>query len=75
MSGKPKTTLSLVLKPFTVPNFVIVEGPPGSRDEGFRRLPSYPLSAVDPLTLAQMCEEFRRAVFVKAGHPLPEAQL
>lgn len=58
-----KTTIEVTLKPFTVPNFVVVESMPGK--DGL------PLSALDSLTLDRMCSEFRIAVFKKAGKEQP----
>lgn len=63
--------IRIQLKPFTVPNFVIAEGRINPRQEGFKKLPSYPLSELSSETLDEMCAEFRRGVFAKAGKPLP----
>ena len=63
--------LKLKLKPFTVPNFVIGEGQVASRQEGWAQNPPYPLSYLDSETLLELCNEFKRAVFKKAGLPEP----
>ena len=64
--------MKIKIKPFTVPNFVIldIDGLSYSRAEG---MPSFPLSAVDPNELSNMCSSFRRGCFLKAGFadPLP----
>lgn len=60
-----KTTIEIELKPFSVPNFVIV----ASTGDGETR--SYPLSAIDAQTLDRMCSDFRHAVFKQAGKEMP----
>lgn len=63
--------MKIKLRPFTVPNFAIQVAGPVRRQDGFRESPSYPLSEVDAETLARMCDDFRAAVFAKAGKPDP----
>lgn len=65
-------SIEMKLKPFSVPNFVIVEEPPRLRQEGFKQPRSIPLSEVPVATLEAMCAEFRAAVLAKSGN---EAQL
>lgn len=60
-------SIKVKLKPFRVPNFVIQEVPPGKRQDGYISAPSYPLSLLSAETLSEMCDEFRRGVFEKAG--------
>lgn len=62
---KIKATIEVTLRPFTVPNFVLCERP----DDGPE--PCYPLSEVDAITLDRLCNEFRDAVFAKAGKQQP----
>jgi hypothetical protein len=64
-------TMKIQLRGFTVPNFVLQVMPEGKRQDGWKEAPSYPLSEVDAETLAAMCEEFREAVFAKAGKKDP----
>lgn len=59
--------VKLQLKPFTVPNFVLVEGSPRPRQEGFREGRKFRLSELDESTLEEMCNEFRASVMAKAG--------
>lgn len=66
-----KATLEVTLKPFTVPNFVLVEEAPVSRGEGFSPSEGIPLSALDSLTLDRLCNQFRAEVFKKAGKEQP----
>lgn len=60
-----KASLEVVLKPFTTPNFVLMEtkvsGEPAS----------VPLSVVDASTLDRLCDKFRDEVFRKAGKEQP----
>ena len=58
---------------FTVPNYVLQEMPPGSRQAGFTEGPKYALSDVDAEDLASLCEHFRSEVFRKAGKADPRA--
>jgi CRISPR/Cas system endoribonuclease Cas6 (RAMP superfamily) len=60
------------LQPFTVPNFVLVKPRLGFRQEGITEAPKFALSELDEQTLEQLCAEFRRAVFAKAGKAVTE---
>lgn len=66
-------TIALTLKPFTVPNFVLVETPPGLRQDGAHQLPSIPLRDLPRETLEQLCAQFRESIMQKAGHIIPAA--
>jgi hypothetical protein len=61
-----KATLEMELKPFGTPNFAVAERHEPGDDER-----SFPLSLLDPYTLERMCDEFRTAVFKKAGKQRP----
>jgi hypothetical protein len=63
--------MKLKLQPFTVPNYVVAEMQPGLKQDGIKEAPKWPLRDVDPDTLAELCDEFRRAVFLKAERPDP----
>ncbi len=56
-------TMPFKLKPFTTPNFVIVDMPP----TGGREATSIPLKDLDEATLHLLCDQFIRDVFIKAG--------
>ena len=64
--------IKLKLKPLSVPNFVIAESRPSTRQEGWKESSSFPLSDLDAETLNEMCNEFRRNVFAKAGIEPPK---
>ena len=66
-----EATLKVALRPFTVPNFVLVETVPGKREDGVQDGPKCRLEDLDSLTLEALCDEFRDAVFVKAGKGRP----
>ena len=66
-----KAKLEVDLKPFTVPNFAIIEQPPKPRQEGLVENPGIPLREIDSFTLYKMCEEFKSSVFKKAGKEMP----
>lgn len=65
--------IRIKLKSFTVPNFVIAVGVPREPQEGWQEEPKFPLSELEPEVLAEMCDDFRRAVFEKAGKADPTA--
>lgn len=54
------------LRPFTVPNFVIPVPAQVKRQDGFQSVPGIPLHELSPETIAEMCDEFRVAVFAKS---------
>ncbi|MFA6132518.1 MAG: hypothetical protein WC869_00725 [Phycisphaerae bacterium] len=54
-------------KPFMVPNFVTLDLAGCVHEE-----PTVPLKAVDAETLSKMCDEFRAAIFKKAGKKDPK---
>lgn len=58
-------TIEQKLKPFGTPNFVIIEQPPGRRQDGFKEAPSIPLRDVPEQVLLQMCEDFKQEVLRK----------
>lgn len=66
-----KAKIEIELKPFNIPNFAIAERHEPGDDER-----SFPLALIDANTLDRMCEDFRNAVFKKAGKQQPpmEAQ-
>ena len=55
------------LQPFGVPNYVLIEGKPRVRQDGFKETPKYHLSELDSAILTQLCDRFRDEVFKKAG--------
>ncbi len=69
-----KTTIEIKLKPFTVPNFVLVDEDRRLRQEGVIESRNFHLSEIDECTLSKMCNDFRNEVFKKAGkNPPPES--
>ena len=62
-----KATIEIKLKPFTVPNFVMVDEQPKERQEGFSEGRKYALSELDAETLDALCWKFKQEVFAKAG--------
>ena len=67
-----KVNIEVKLKPFQVPNFVLVEPTPGRRDEGMKEPSKFHLSDLDSDSLAKLCDEFRKQVFAKAGKTEPD---
>lgn len=66
-------TIPLVLRPFTVPNYVTVEMPPGRREEGLKPSPTFALTQLPPEVLDQLCNQFRMNVFDQAEQRDPRA--
>lgn len=66
-----KTTIEIKLKPFAVPNFVLVEEQPKERQEGFSEGRKYALNELDAETLESLCWKFKQEVFAKAGKQVP----
>lgn len=66
-----EVNITVKLRPFNVPNFVLTEPEPKPRQEGFSESPKYALCDLDPSTLEKLCEEFTQAVFEKAGKQRP----
>lgn len=66
-----KAKIELQVRPFTVPNFVIAENPNPDAAGEFTKEGGFPLSMIDANTLDRMCDEFRDAVFKKAGKSPP----
>jgi hypothetical protein len=58
------------IKPFGVPNFVLLQIRDGDRNDGFTSSPSISIADVPVETLEELCAEFRREVFKKAGKEL-----
>jgi hypothetical protein len=62
-----KVNIKLEIVPFTVPDDVALKGPPALRQDGFKPLQRYPLSALDYDSLSELCSNFRKEIFKKAG--------
>ena len=63
---------SFTLLPFTVPDNVALKGEPRRRQDGFERQTVMPLADVSEGSLSDLCKQFRRDVFRKAGKIDPE---
>jgi hypothetical protein len=61
--------MKLKLKPFSTPNYVIAEKP--GRKEDFQTAPVFPLREIEADELAEMCDEYRKNIFKKAGKKDP----
>jgi len=64
-----KTTLELEVKLWSPPNFVNAKNPDGVGQDF-----SIPLTQVDANTLERLCDEYRDAIFEKAGKRRPPQQ-
>lgn len=61
--------IKIKLSPFSVPNYVLIEGP-STNDSGIQ-VPTYALNQLSEEALAELCDEFRASVFKKAGKKDP----
>lgn len=67
-------SMEVNLRNFQVPNFVIQERlVPGLKQDGFKPVDGIPLKEVPESALAHLCDNFRAAVFEKAGKKDPGA--
>lgn len=64
---------SLPIVPFAVPDWVCLRNYARNRGEGMKPLPSVALKDLDERILADLCIEFRKSVFEKAGKEDPDA--
>ena len=63
--------IELKLKPFSAPNFVLVEETRLSRQEGCREGRKFSLREIGVVELSALCDKFRSEVFKKAGKDDP----
>jgi hypothetical protein len=57
--------MKLKLKPFSTPNYVIAEK--SERKGDYQTAPVFPLREIEANELAEMCDEYRKSIFRKAG--------
>lgn len=69
-----KLLIEVEIQPFLIPSFVRGKEPDRSCEEGFADIPMYPLSSLEPETLAELCRRFTDEVFKKAGKVPPPVQ-
>ena len=62
-----KVNITVNIKPFNVPNFVVSK----ESDTDGAAKESYPLHCLDIETIEKLCDDFKIAVFNKAGLPMP----
>ncbi len=62
-----KAKLSITLKSFQVPSFVVHEVEAGERQNGFRETPKSRVGDLSDETLTALCDEFRDNIFAKAA--------
>ena len=68
-------TTKITLIPFAVPERVRIQRPPGRREDGFPvgSEGTFILSELDEHALSELCDQFRRDCFKKAGKTEPRA--
>jgi hypothetical protein len=59
-------------KHFQVPNFAIMDMPPGLRQDGLMELPKLPIAQLDAAVLDALVGAWLRDVYSKAGRSAPE---
>jgi len=60
------------LQPMRIPNFILGVAKPGRKQDGFREGPKWSLSEISEETLSELCNQFRKDVFEKAGKVDPQ---
>ena len=74
-SGIELDQIKLKLQDWTVPNFVILESRLNERQNGFTPNPGIPIKDLDEEILDELCNNFRRKVFEKAGKNDPHVKI
>lgn len=69
-----EATISLKLKPWTIPNYASIDAPANPRQGGVDLLPSVAVRDLPIEALDSLAEQWRLDLYVKAGKPLPEAR-
>ncbi|MCK5605406.1 hypothetical protein KAR91_26175 [Candidatus Pacearchaeota archaeon] len=66
-------SVEIKLVPIRVPNFIIVKMPPGKKEDGINlgESPKFALRDLDSAVLSDLCDNFRRDIFEKAGKDDP----
>ena len=67
-----ETQIKVKLKPFSVPNYVIIEPKPRPKEDGYTDSPNLRLADLDSETLQRLCDNFSMEVFKKAGKMPPK---
>jgi hypothetical protein len=49
-----------------VPNFILIETPPGLRQEGWKESPSISIADLPPETLIEIADEWKKELLAKA---------
>lgn len=63
--------MNIALRPFTTPNYVLVQRATSDDFWSAIATPSWPLAEVPVEDLAKLCDDFRAEVFKKAGKKDP----
>lgn len=66
--------MKVKLQPFSTPNFVIAEQRPGVKQDGIVEAPKWHINEVDINTLSELCDQFRKDIFEKAGKFDPKSR-
>lgn len=66
MKNTMKARVELDVRPFSIPNYVILKA-----EQGDATSASVKLSAMDEATLSSMCDQFRAEIFKAAGKTDP----
>jgi hypothetical protein len=67
--------MNIDIVPWMTPNFVSVKMPSRPRQEGFNEGIRYALNELDEQTLSELCDNFRKEVFEKAGKKDPKKEI
>jgi len=59
--------MKIKLRPIQTPNYVLAEARPGLRQDGMVECQKWHIGEIDEETLSELCDQFRRDIFKKAG--------
>lgn len=59
--------IEVKLRPWVTPNFVSAEMPTAAREDGFKESPKWHISELEEDQLSELCDQFRKDIFAKAG--------
>ena len=65
--------MKVKLQPFSTPNYVIAESKSELKQDSMVESPKWHIKEVDETTLSEMCDQFRKDIFEKAGKRDPKS--
>lgn len=66
--------IEIELQPVRTPNFILQKVEPQSRQDGFQEPPAYAVKDLEAQTISELCDQFRKDMFAKAGKTDPREE-